>query len=40
MVNESLGTLLKDQDDIAKIEVSEVSRILKEVKIEIATANA
>ena len=40
MVNDTLGTLLKYQDDIAKIEGSEASRILKEVKIEIATAGA
>ncbi|MFP6760591.1 MAG: MoxR family ATPase [Rhodospirillales bacterium] len=38
MVNDTLGTLLKYQDDIAKIEGSEASRILKEVKMEIATA--
>ena len=40
MVNDTLGTLLKYQDDIAKIEGSEASRILKEVKMEIATASA
>ena len=40
MVNDTLGTLLKYQDDIAKIEGSEASRILKEVKTEIATAGA
>ena len=40
MVNATLGTLLKYQDDIAKIEGSEASRILKEVKTEIATAGA
>jgi MoxR-like ATPase len=40
MVNDTLGTLLKYQDDIAKIEGSEASRILKEVKMEIATAGA
>ena len=40
MVNDTLGTLLKYQDDIAKIEGSEASRILKEVKMEIATAVA
>jgi len=38
MVNDTLGTLLKYQDDIAKIEGSEASRILKEVKMEIAAA--
>ena len=38
MVNDTLGTLLKYQDDIVKIEGSEASRILKEVKLEIATA--
>ena len=40
MVNDTLGTLLKYQDDIVKIEGSEASRILKEVKLEIATAGA
>ena len=40
MVNDTLGTLLKYQDDIVKIEGSEASRILKEVKMEIATAGA
>ena len=40
MVNDTLGTLLKYQDDIDKIEGSEASRILKEVKMEIATAGA
>ena len=38
MVNDTLGTLLKYQDDIVKIEGSEASHILKEVKMEIATA--
>jgi MoxR-like ATPase len=38
MVSDTLGTLLKYQDDIVKIEGSEASRILKEVKMEIATA--
>ena len=40
MVNDTLGTLLKYQDDIAKIEGSEASRILKEVKQELATAGS
>ena len=40
MVNDTLGTLLKYQDDIVKIEGSEASRILKEVKMEVATAGA
>ena len=40
MVNDTLGTILKYQDDIVKIEGSEASRILKEVKLEIATAGA
>ena len=40
MVNDTLGTLLKYQDDIVKLEGSEASRILKEVKMEIATAGA
>jgi MoxR-like ATPase len=39
-VNDTLGTLLKYQDDIQKIEGSEATRILKEVKSELATASA
>jgi len=38
-VNDTLGTLLKYQDDIAKIQGSEASRILSEVKLELAGAN-
>ena len=37
-VNDTLGTLLKYQDDIKKIEGSEANRILKEVKSELASA--
>ena len=37
-INDTLGTLLKYQDDIAKIESSEANRILNEVKMELATA--
>jgi len=37
-VNDTLGTLLKYQDDIQKIEGSEANRILKEVKMELAQA--
>jgi MoxR-like ATPase len=40
MVNDTLGTLLKYQDDIQKIEGSEAMRILNEVKSEIAAAGA
>ena len=35
-VNDTLGVLLKYQDDIAKIHGSEANRILSEVKAEIA----
>ena len=37
-VNDTLGTLLKYQDDIKKIEGSEANRILNEVKSELASA--
>ena len=37
-VNDTLGTLLKYQDDIAKIQGSEASRILNEVRTELAAA--
>ena len=37
-INDTLGTLLKYQDDIQKIEGTEATRILKEVKTELATA--
>jgi MoxR-like ATPase len=36
-INDTLGTLLKYQDDIAKIQGSEAARILEEVKRELAT---
>ncbi len=39
-INDTLGTLLKYQDDIVKIEGSEASRILKEVKAELISAGA
>ena len=39
-VNDTLGTLLKYQDDISRIEGSEATRILKEVKSELAAARA
>jgi MoxR-like ATPase len=38
IINDTLGTLLKYQDDIARIEGSEATRILKEVKSELAAA--
>ena len=37
-INDTLGTLLKYQDDIAKIQGSEASRILSEVNAERAGA--
>ena len=37
-INDTLGTLLKYQDDIAKIQGSEASRILNEVNAELAGA--
>lgn len=37
-INDTLGTLLKYQDDIAKIKGSEASRILQEVNAELASA--
>ncbi len=40
MVNDTLGTLLKYQDDIARIEGSEASRILGEVRSELAIQRA
>ena len=39
-INDTLGTLLKYQDDIAKIQGSEASRILGQVKSELAAAGA
>ncbi len=35
-INDTLGTLLKYQDDIAKIRGSEAAKILDEIKLEIA----
>ncbi len=37
-INDTLGTLLKYQDDIAKIQGSEAARLLNEVKTDLATA--
>lgn len=37
-INNTLGVLLKYQDDIARVQGSEAARILSEVKAEIATA--
>ncbi|MDH3700082.1 MAG: MoxR family ATPase [Alphaproteobacteria bacterium] len=39
-INNTLGTLLKYQDDIAKIRGSEASRLLSEVQTELAIAGA
>jgi MoxR-like ATPase len=39
-INNTLGTLLKYQDDIAKIQGSEASRLLNEVQTELAIAGA
>jgi len=39
-INDTLGTLLKYQDDIAKIRGSEASRILGEVNAELASVGA
>ncbi len=38
-INDTMGTLLKYQDDIAKIQGSEAARLLNEVKTDLATAN-
>ena len=38
-VNHTLGTLLKYQDDIAKIRGSEAARILEQVKLEVSAAS-
>ncbi len=38
MINDTLGTLLKYQDDIAKIQGSEAARILNQVERELAAA--
>jgi len=40
VINDTLGTLLKYQDDIAKIRGSEAARILNDVKSELAMAGA
>ena len=40
LLNDTLGTLLKYQDDIAKIQGSEASRILNEVKMELASISS
>ena len=37
-INDTLGTLLKYQDDIAKIGGSEAARLLADVKRELAAA--
>ena len=37
-INDTLGTLLKYQDDIAKIQGSEAAQILAQVKRELASA--
>ena len=40
LLNDTLGTILKYQDDIAKIQGSEASRILNEVKMELASISS
>jgi MoxR-like ATPase len=40
VINDSLGVLLKYQDDIAKIRGTEAARILDEIKAELAAAGA
>ena len=40
MVNDTLGVLLKYQDDIARLQGSEAERILNEVRTELAVAGA
>ncbi|MBT5919465.1 MAG: MoxR family ATPase, partial [Alphaproteobacteria bacterium] len=37
-INDTLGVLLKYQDDISKIQGSEAARILEQVNLEIAQA--
>ena len=37
-INDTLGVLLKYQDDIARVHGSEAARILDEVKAELAAA--
>jgi hypothetical protein len=38
-INDTLGVLLKYQDDIARIQGSEAARLLDQVKSELATAH-
>ena len=38
-INDTLGVLLKYQDDIAKIQGSEAERLLSQVKAELAAAS-
>jgi len=40
LLNDTLGTILKYQDDIAKIQGSEANRILNEVKMELVSVNS
>ncbi|WP_420867227.1 hypothetical protein [Azospirillum baldaniorum] len=40
VINDTLGTLLKYQDDIARIQGSEAARILAQVKTELAASAA
>ncbi len=40
MVNDTLGVLLKYQDDIARLQGSEAERLLNEVRVELAAAGA
>jgi hypothetical protein len=37
-INDTLGVLLKYQDDIARVQGSEAARLLDQVKAEIAAA--
>ena len=37
-INDTLGVLLKYQDDIARLHGSEAARLLEQVKTEVATA--
>ncbi|HBM11373.1 MAG TPA: ATPase, partial [Rhodospirillaceae bacterium] len=37
-INDTLGALLKYQDDIARLRGSEAARILEEAKVELAQA--
>ncbi|MEE2746482.1 MAG: MoxR family ATPase [Pseudomonadota bacterium] len=39
ILSDTLGTILKYQDDIARLEGSEVNRLLKEIRMEINTKN-